>query len=190
MTQLQAPPLAARHKAGISGILGAGTVVLILLCLLQPGHAGQRDLCAVCGRNWEHSPSRIRFTLQIEKHADNILVCSPFCMCERLERYAQREHQVISPQIIDYSTLEDEEPRWVLLKNATFLDGIKGDAKRASEPLVAAFARKKVAQEQQAQLGGELKTWDDVRQECVKLAQEYEPPKPPSPPRDPSRRPR
>lgn len=168
----------------------AGLVLLTLLCLLQPGLANPRELCAVCGRDWTRSPSRIYFTLVVGKHAERIQVCSPFCMCERLERYAQREHEVQSPRIIDYTSLAAEEPRWVLLDNATFLDGIKGDAKRASEPLVAAFARKKVAQEQQAELGGELKTWDEVRNECVKLAGEYKPSTPSIGGHNPSRRPR
>jgi hypothetical protein len=117
----------------------AGLILLALLCL-QPGHAAPRELCAVCGRDWARSPSRIRFTLVLDKHTDHILVCSPFCMCERIERYVKREYQVEAPQIIDYSTLEAGEPRWALLDNATFLDGIKGDPKRANEPLVAAFA--------------------------------------------------
>jgi hypothetical protein len=181
--------VARRHVIGRDS-LRAGLVLLALLCLLQPGQAATRDLCAVCGRDWIRSPSRMRFTLVLEKHTDHILVCSPFCMCERLERYAEREHQVQGAQIVDYSTLAAEEPRWVQLDNATYLDGIKGNSKHANEPLVAAFARKKVALEQQAILGGELKTWDELRKECVKLAQDYEPPKPPSSGHDPSQRPR
>jgi hypothetical protein len=110
-------------------------------------------------------------------------------MCERLERYTGREYQVQSPQIIDYSSLDAENPRWVPLDNATFLDGIKGDPKHANKPLVAAFARKKIAEEQQAKLGGELKTWDELRKECVKLAQDYQPHTLPGQ-HDPSRRPR
>lgn len=171
-----------------SGIACAGVVALMLLGLLQAGLAKPRELCAVCGRDWTRSPSRIRFTLILDRHQDHIQVCSPFCMCERLERYAQREHTVQAPQIIDYSTLDAEEPRWARLETATFLDGIKGDVKHANEPLVAAFARKKTAQEYQTKLSGELKTWDEVLSECTKLAQDYEPHKPPNR-HDPSRRP-
>ena len=190
MTHIHVTPQRAGQSAGARHAICLGLALLSLLCLLQPGRTEPRELCAVCGRDWTRSPSRIRFTLVIDKHAEHILVCSPFCMCERLERYTQRAHEVKSPRIVDYSTLADEESRWVMLDKATFLEGIKGDTKQASEPLVAGFARKSVAQEQQATLGGKIMIWDELRQECVKLAQDYEPPKPSTPHTNPSRRPR
>jgi hypothetical protein len=189
MQQYQVTNWAGKQRTVAPGIVRVGLVVLALLCMLQPGQAAPRDLCAICGRDWIRSPSRIRFTLMLGKHPEQILVCSPFCMCERLERYAGREYKIVAPQIIDYATLDDENPRWTLLEKATFLDGVKGNPQRANEPLVAAFTRKKVAQERQAELGGELKDWDALRQECVKLAQDYQPHEPPSQ-HDPNRRPR
>ena len=142
----------------------------LLLLAPPPSHGVERTLCEICGRDWGHAPSRIRFTLQLGRHNQTVFVCSPLCMCKRLER-----HPDIPPEgalIIDYASLEADEPRWVAAENAFCLYGVKGDTKAAHEPFVAAFARRAKAEELQKTLGGELCAWDDVFKKCTKLAAE------------------
>ncbi len=165
-------------------------VCLAVLLAVTPSFGGvmEHDLCEVCGRSWPKSPSRIRFSVVLNRHSTQIHVCSPFCFCERIERYAGREYELQGAQVIDYSSLQDETPRWAGLENATYLVGIDGDIKQANAPLVAAFARAKTATAAQEQLGGEITAWDELYQQCVKLAAEHQPEMPPGQ-RNPNRRP-
>jgi hypothetical protein len=176
---------------GHGGVLRAALVVCAAVLLSATpcicGEAGH-DLCEVCGRCWAASPSRMRCQLVLERHISNIQVCSPFCLCERIERYSGRDYELRGLQIIDYSTLDKDPVRWAEVQHATFLVGINGDVKDAGEPLVAAFARVKVAQQAQEELGGKIQSWDELYKQCVKLAADFEP-KTPHNGRNPSRRP-
>lgn len=181
--------LAGWRSAGVVFALALlGAAVLLLATLPAYSSESGHELCAVCGRSWPKSPSRMRCEVKLGNHSTQIQVCGPFCLCERLERYAGREYELTSLQIIDYASLDQEYPRWANVKQAAFLVGIKGDIKAACEPLVAAFAGEKPARAAQAKLGGELTAWDKLFQQCVKLAGEYEPDVPPGQ-RNPNRRP-
>jgi hypothetical protein len=160
----------------------AVSAALAACCLLAPllgAHVAlagiERPHCEICGRYIDKSPSRIRATERIGKHGLEINVCSVFCYAERLE---DLKGEIISAQVVDSTTLEDEAPVMLSTGKAAYLYGTSGDAEKTAEPFILAFASKQAAESARKTTGGELLNWDDVLAKCQKLAADYEPPQP------------
>jgi len=156
-------------------LLRQGVALLVLACLLPQGAGAeyQRKLCEVCGRCWDESPSRLVFHLDFGKRVKTVRVCSPFCLCERLERHPDIPAQDVL--ICVYKERAKTGALMIYADKAVFLYGVEGDEKQSREPYVAAFGTRSEAEDAKKDLGGEILGWDEVFKRCKKLAADWEP---------------
>jgi len=158
-----------------------------LLLLAQPSAAQvERKHCDVCGRFWDSSPSRISFKLVFGKHMKSIIVCSPFCYCERLERHPDVEPVEI--KVCYFPEAKDRLAGQIPVEKAAILYGVKGELEYSAAPFIAAFRSREEARKAQTRLGGELVSWETTYARCKKLASEND--KPEEDDMGPVRRPR
>jgi hypothetical protein len=109
-------------------------------------------------------------TLVFGRHAKTQDLCSVRCFCELMAGYD--EDQLSSALVVDYATSTFEQPLMQSVQRATFLYGTTGDEQKTREPFVLAFTSEGDAEKAREDLGGDLMSWEEVREVVSQLVTE------------------
>jgi hypothetical protein len=136
---------------------------------------GTRPHCEICRRYADHGPSRMEVSFTFGKRIVVKRTCSVFCYFEMLEDYPDREPTRV--QIINYATLNDELPLWIIPDRGHFVLTEEGDEEKSMPPFAFAFRNESDADAVAEELDGRVLDWEELGELIKPLTDEYEPPK-------------